>query len=475
MNTPERKFQVFTRQNLDKLPQMQRLSDEQRLAMKTVAHVLPFRVNNYVVEDLIDWDNIPDDPMFQLTFPQAGMLKEEDFQTIRGMLLRDASPAELKPEIKRIQYSLNPHPAGQKSLNVPHENGEPVPGMQHKYRETVLFFPMAGQTCHAYCTYCFRWPQFVGLDDMKFASKEASGLVNYLRAHKEVTSVLITGGDPMIMRTALLRQYIEPLLKEPGLEHVTSIRFGTKAPAYWPYRFTQGEDADDLMRLIGEIREAGKDAAIMAHFSVLRELQTDVAQLAIKRLISAGATVRTQAPLIRHVNDNADNWAQMWRQQVKLGAIPYYMFIERDTGARGYFEVPLWRAFMIFTEAYRQVTGLARTVRGPSMSCTPGKVLISGVAEIHGEKAFVLKMLQARDPAWVNQVFFAKYDQRATWMDQLKPAFGEEEFFFAEGMRDIRAAGEGRVWLPTEVDALEETWRMDPVEPDHEHDRKKPE
>ncbi|MCA8913018.1 MAG: lysine 2,3-aminomutase, partial [Planctomycetes bacterium] len=241
---PERRFQVYGKAHIDKLPQLQKLTDQQRLAMKTVAEVLPFRVNNYVVEELIDWDNIPDDPMFQLTFPQQGMLRPEDFELIRGMIQRGADAKEMAPEIKRIQYGLNPHPAGQKSLNVPHENGEPVPGMQHKYRETVLFFPMAGQTCHAYCTYCFRWPQFVGLDDMKFASKEAVGLVEYLKRHKEVTSVLITGGDPMIMRTQLLRQYVEPLLG-PGLEHVTSIRFGTKAPAYWPYRFTHGPDSDD--------------------------------------------------------------------------------------------------------------------------------------------------------------------------------------------------------------------------------------
>jgi L-lysine 2,3-aminomutase len=329
---------------------------------------------------------------------------------------------------------------------------------------------MAGQTCHAYCTYCFRWPQFVGLDDMKFAAREATGLVEYLKQHHEVTSVLFTGGDPMIMNTRVLRAYVEPLLNTPGLEHIASIRFGTKAPAYWPYRFTQGEDADDLMRLFGEIRAAGKDCAIMAHFSHRRELETDVAQAAIRRLVSAGATVRTQAPLIRHVNDNADQWAQMWRLQVRLGAVPYYMFVERDTGARGYFEVPLWRAHMIFTEAYRQVTGLARTVRGPSMSCTPGKVMIDGVAEIQGEQVFVLKMLQGRDPAWVNRVFFAKYDQRATWMDQLEPAFGEREFFFEEGMRQVVNTGEGRVWLPTEVEALDETWKIEIPEPERRRD-----
>lgn len=461
----ERKFQVFTAQTMDRVPQVAALDEDTRLSMRAVAHVLPFRVNNYVVEELIDWDNIPDDPMFQLTFPQPGMLQPHDLETIRGML-RSGAPAQvLNAEVRRIQCGLNPHPAGQKSLNVPHEHGHAIPGMQHKYRETVLFFPMAGQTCHAYCTYCFRWPQFVGLDDMKFASKEVAPLVEYLKQHKEVTSVLITGGDPMIMRTELLRQYIEPLLT-PELEHVASIRIGTKAPAYWPYRFTHGQDADDLMRLLGDIRDAGRDCAIMAHYSLKKELETDVAKLAVRRLRDAGATVRCQAPLIRHVNDNADNWAQMWRAQIKLGAVPYYMFVERDTGARGYFEVPLWRAYEIFTEAYRQVTGLARTVRGPSMSCTPGKVLIDGIAEVHGEKVFVLKFIQARDPAWTNRVFFAKFDRRATWMDQLKPAFGETDFFFEEDMRRMRETGEARVWLPTEVDALEETWRMDIPEPE---------
>ena len=112
----QRKLQVYGKPHIDKLPQLQRMSEEQRLAMKTVAEVLPFRVNNYVVEELIDWDNAPDDPMFQLTFPQQGMLKPEDFEIIRGMVQRAASTKEMAPEVKRIQYSLNPHPAGQKMM-----------------------------------------------------------------------------------------------------------------------------------------------------------------------------------------------------------------------------------------------------------------------------------------------------------------------------------------------------------------------
>ncbi len=106
------------------------------------------------------------------------------------------------------------------------------------------------------------------------------------------------------------------------------------------------------------------------------------------------------------------------------------MFIARDTGAHHYFSLPLVRTWEIFREAYQNVSGLCRTVRGPTMSTNPGKIQILGVTEIKGEKVFELRYLQGRDPDWVQQPFFAKYDEAATWLNELKPAFGAEQFFF---------------------------------------------
>lgn len=438
-------FRAYQRKDIDSLPQLQRLPAEERLAIQAVSAVLPFRVNGYVLDNLIRWERVPEDPYYQLTFPQRGMLSDADFATMVDLVRRDAPKAELEAEARRIQLSLNPHPAGQLELNVPSLGEDPLPGMQHKYRETVLFFPSQGQTCHAYCTYCFRWPQFVGLDELRFANNEAEKLVAYLRGHPEVSSVLFTGGDPLIMKTAVIRRYVEPLLG-PGLEHVTTIRLGTKAPAYWPYRFVTDKDADDLLRLFDEVRAAGKHLALMAHFSHPRELETPVAQAALRRIMATGSVVRCQAPLIRHVNDDASIWADMWRLQVQLGAVPYYMFVERDTGPKNYFDVPLARAHEIFTAAYRRVSGLARTVRGPSMSATPGKVKVLGTAEVHGEKVFVLSFEQGRDPAWVGRPFFARYDEEASWLDQLRPALGEKEFFFEPAMREIKTTGRSHAW-----------------------------
>jgi L-lysine 2,3-aminomutase len=285
----------------------------------------------------------------------------------------------------------------------------------------------------------------VGIDDLKFAAREAESLSEYLRDHKEVQSLLFTGGDPMIMKTSVIRRYVEPLL-DNEYAHLVSIRFGTKATAYWPYRFLTDPDADDLLRLFEEITNAGRHVAIMAHCSHPREMETPVAQAAMRRIASTGAVIRCQAPLIKHVNDNADAWSDMWRTQVALGAVPYYTFVERDTGPKNYFEVPLARALSIFSEAYSRVSGLARTVRGPSMSATPGKVLVDGITEVRGEKVFVLKFLQARDPAWANRPFFAKFDPAATWLTDLQPAFGESEFFFEKKMAELKRQKRMPAW-----------------------------
>ena len=431
------KFQVYQARDIDKLVQLKRLGAKQIAEIKAVAAVFPFRVNNYVVEELINWDQIPDDPIFRLTFPQAGMLEDEDLRRMVHLISNNAPPLQIKAEARAIQMKLNPHPAGQMDLNVPVKDDDAISGIQHKYDETLLFFPTQGQTCHAYCTYCFRWAQFVGLEDLRFAARETDALVSYLQKHPDVTDVLITGGDPLVMKTKVLRRYLEPLIKnKPG--GLATIRLGTKSTAYWPYRFLSDRDADDLLRLFEEVNAAGIHLSIMSHYSHPRELETPAAQAAVKRILSTGAVVRCQAPLIKGVNDNPHVWADMWRKQVALGAIPYYMFVERDTGPKHYFEVNLHRALDIFQDAYRQVSGLCRTVRGPSMSCTPGKVLIDGVCTIGGEKVFALKFIQGRSAQWVNKLFFAKYDPTATWFSDLKPAFGDDHFFFEDDLQQLR-------------------------------------
>lgn len=428
-------YKSYSLRNYDQIPQLGKLSRIEKKAIEIVGHVLPFKTNNYVIEQLIDWNNIPDDPIYTLTFPRKEMLLHHHYSKIEKMVSDNIGKEIFDNAVYNIRLELNPHPDGQR-YNLPTINGNQLNGIQHKYRETVLFFPSQGQTCHAYCTFCFRWPQFVGMQEIKFAMKETDLLVQYLIEHREVTDVLFTGGDPMIMKTQILASYIEPLLDDE-LYNIQTIRIGTKSIGYWPYRFLTDDDADELMRLFEKIVKKGKNLAIMAHFNHPVELSTNAAADAIRRIRSTGAQIRTQSPVLKHINDTPEVWSEMWRKQVNLNCIPYYMFVARDTGAQHFFGMPLVNAWKIFREAYQKVSGVCRTVRGPSMSTTPGKIQVLGVGEINQDKIIVMRFLQGRNPDWVARPFFAEYDENAIWFDELKPAFGKEKFFFEEELESI--------------------------------------
>ncbi|THH18167.1 hypothetical protein EW146_g2773 [Bondarzewia mesenterica] len=436
-----KKIQLLTRSHIPELfaSRAPHLSTEDYMA---AASVFPMRANNYVVDELIDWSRVPDDPIFRLVFPQPDMLGKNELTMMRDALARNTDKVEIRELAESIRSALNPHPANQKQENVPHVHGEPIEGMQHKYRETCLFFPTEGQYCHSYCTYCFRWAQFTAVgSDQQFQSKDVQQLVDYIKANRDITDLLFTGGDPMVMHAQQFSRYIDALLADPGTEVLSTIRIGTKSLSYWPYRYLTDPDAKELLGVFERIVKSGRQVSIMAHFSHPAELQGAAVQEAIRRIRATGANIRCQAPLIRRVNDQAHIWADMWRTQTRLGAIPYYMFIERDTGAKHYFEVPLARAYDIYKEALSSVAGTARTAQGPSMSASPGKIQVVGITTVPTasgpEKVFVLRFVQARNPAWMKETFFAKFDEHASWLSDLKPAFGEKEFFYEAEYRDL--------------------------------------
>lgn len=428
-NSP--KLKVFTNKQLGRLTQFLALPEEAQQSVKVATEVFPFRVNQYVADELVDWDNWQTDPMFRLLFPQKEMLNEEQYRRLEKALLSE-DKSLVSETVKSIRSHLNPHPAGQMELNVPQIDGNILEGIQHKYKETVLFFPKQGQTCHSYCSFCFRWAQFIGDKSLQFAAREAQQLVNYLQQHKEVSDILITGGDPLVMKTKNLKAYIDTIINAPGLEHIQTIRIGTKALTFWPYRFVGDNDADELMTLFESVIASGRQLALMAHYNHWKELDTDIAKQAIQRVRSTGAIIRSQGPLLKGINDDPEVWSKLWTMQTNLGIYPYYMFVERDTGAQHYFEVPLVKAWEIYRQAISSVSGLARTARGPSMSASPGKIEIQGVTQINNQRVLALRFIQGRNPDWVQRPFYAEYNEEATWLNDLKPAFGENRFFFEQ-------------------------------------------
>ncbi|MEO6176436.1 MAG: lysine 2,3-aminomutase [Flavobacterium circumlabens] len=407
------KFKSYTLGQLDKIPQLSGLSEEQIEEIKIVSSIYPFKTNNYVLEKLIDWNNIPDDPIFRLNFPHKEMLLTEDFEQLK-QIRATGTDEEIKEVIYNIRMRLNPHPAGQVDLNSAYINDDKLEGIQHKYRDILLFFPSQSQTCHAYCTFCFRWPQFINDLDFKIQSKEIGPLLEYLHENPQISEVLFTGGDPMIMNSRVLDSYIEPLLK---VDSIKTIRIGTKALSYWPYKFTTDEDAEGMLNVLAKVTKAGKHLGFMAHFNHPVELEPPVVKEAIDNLIKIGATIRTQSPLLRFINNSPETWTKMWEKQVHLNCIPYYMFLPRDTGAQHYFAETLERAHEIYTEAIRNCTGLASTAKGPVMSMTHGKVEILGVKD----DLYTLRYVKHRDDSKTFKVFTAQsISPKPMWIGDLQ-------------------------------------------------------
>ena len=421
-------IKLFTEPTVSKIPALSRLEERYLTEMSVVSRVLPFRVNNYVLDELIQWSNVPGDPLFRLFFPSRGMLSVEQYDSVSDAIATHDDELITKV-IRSVRAELNPHPDDQQTTNVPLLRGQEIRGLQHKYRETILMFPPDAQTCHSYCSFCFRWPQFVKQEELRMALQNREMMLEYVENDRNISDVLVTGGDAMFMKTKRLRFYLEGFL-DKKLDHVSSIRIGTKSLSFWPYRFLNEPDSADLLDLFRELISGGKHVALMAHYNHPRELETKPAQAAIAAVQASGAVIRSQGPILRGINDQASTWTELWRKQVRLGIVPYYMFVARDTGARSQFDLPLAAALEIYEEAVRSISGLGRTVRGPIMSAGPGKVEILGHQTVGSEDVFVLRLVQSRNPLWSHKVFYAQYSASASWFDELKPAFGQPNFFF---------------------------------------------
>ena len=136
------RYVSYTLSNFREIPHIHNLSEEKQFEIEVVGNVLPFKTNNYVVDNLIDWSEPLVDPMFILTFPQREMLTESHYEEMSAALKEGRDKKTIQTIANKIRYQLNPHPAGQMEHNIPQlSDGTKLYGMQHKYKETILFFP----------------------------------------------------------------------------------------------------------------------------------------------------------------------------------------------------------------------------------------------------------------------------------------------------------------------------------------------
>jgi lysine 2,3-aminomutase len=391
----------------------------------------------------INWQKFEKDSIFQLVFPQPGMVKPAAVKAY----LEAKSEEERQTLISDyIKSNTNPHD-GKQQLNKPwfeNEDGELVilEGSQHKYPQCQLLFDKTTQSCFAFCTYCFRHAQVRGDEDM-FNQVEIKPVHDYIKKHKEITDFLITGGDGGYMPYDRLKAYALPLIEDSELSHIKTLRIGSRALTFDPEMILTN-NYTKVLDLFKKLIDNGVQVLWMAHFSTPREVLNPGTIAAIRRFRSYGITVKSQSPIMNHislftdangkvdVDRSAQNWIDLGNIFAMLTVGFHSMYCARPTGEHHYFTVPLAEINKVFNKVYKTLPSINRPSRYITMTSSAGKTSILGTTEINGEKLFALKFNESRNMDWMDKVFLAKYDEVENTVEKLKPYEGKKYFFEEE-------------------------------------------
>jgi len=407
--------------------------------------VYRFMATKHVL-NTIKWADFEKDSVFQLVFPQPGMIPE----AITKAYLAATSEEERERIVRNYIRQTNPHD-GKQQLNKPtfiNEDGEieVIEGSQHKYPQCKLIFDVQTQNCFAFCNYCFRHAQVRGDDDM-FIQKDVHQIHVYLKQHKEVTDVLITGGDAGFLSAERFEQYITPVIEDPELSHIKTIRLGTRVLTYNPEMIiTPGYSR--MLNLFKRLYDNGIQLAFMSHFSTPREVLNLSTLAAIRRLKAHGVTLKSQSPIMNHIslftNENgavdvdrsAQNWIDLGNIFAMLGIGFHSIYFARPTGEFHYFNQPIAQIDKVFSKIYRDLASLNRPSRYITQTSSAGKISLLGTVDLPGQKLFAFKFNEGRNMEWMDKVYLAYYDEKENTIIKLKP-YGFDKHFYEEELAEI--------------------------------------
>ncbi len=357
-------MKVKNPQYITRIEKVDELGQREKKELKQVTDKFAFRTNSYY-QRLINWDD-PNDPLRRIIIPSMNELE------VWGKL--DASDEH--------KYTK-------------------APGLEHKYEFTAVL--LLNDVCAGYCRFCFRKRLFMDINDE--VARDVSKGLQYIREHKEINNVLLTGGDPLVMSTRKLGNIIRQLRE---MDHVQIIRIGSKVPAFNPYRILYDQS---LLEMLGRYSTDEKKIYLMAHFNHPREL-TQEALRAMSLLQKAGVVTVNQTPLLRGINDDVEVLAELFNKLSYAGIPPYYVFQCRPTAGNKMFSVPIEEGWEIFEQARMKGSGLAKRARFV-MSHSTGKVEILG----KNDEYVYFRYHRAANPEEKARFLIFRSNPQAHWLD----------------------------------------------------------
>jgi lysine 2,3-aminomutase len=339
-----------------------RFDEEEKL--KQVIQIHPMRISPYYMS-LINWGD-PHDPMKKIAVPSFEELNPEGFYDTSGEA----------------------------------ENTK-MPGLQHKYAETALI--LATNRCATYCRHCFR-KRLVGLPSEEIL-KRFEDAADYIAQHEEINNVLISGGDPLVLKNEIIERFLEVLTK---IDHLRFIRFGSRTPVTLPSRFADPK----ILALFKKYSRIDKRLYVVTQFNHPREI-TPQSISAVSNLIESGVLLSNQTVLLRGVNDDPETLASLMNSLVSIGVTPYYVFQCRPVKrVKHHFQVPICEGVRIVEKAKANCNGHSKRFKYV-MSHKTGKIEILGI--MNGDIYF--KCHEAKDRANLGMMFKRPVNETAGWLD----------------------------------------------------------
>ncbi len=360
---------------VDELKQYIPLSPEEDAELRKVVDIHPMNIPRYYLS-LIDIDN-PDDPVRKLCVPDA----------------QEMVVAGAMGETTKDPYGDDKHDKGN--------------GVLHKYGYTALV--VASEYCAMYCRHCFR-KRMIGLSN-DLTVKNFENAAHYIAGHPEITNAILSGGDPLMLPTAVLRKMLG-YLKDIG--HLNHVRIGSRVPVSYPLRLF-----DDELIAVLRAFNAEKTLFIPTHFNHAREI-TPVSAQAVRRLRNAGVTVNNQAVLLSGVNDSVEALVDLMNGLLRIGVNPYYLYQCMPVArVRHHFQVPLKKGVDLVDRARRNFDGYAKRFKF-IIGHDIGKLEICGRID----DKLILKQLHARNghEEEVSRLLVRQLTENGGWLDDLPEA-----------------------------------------------------
>ncbi len=351
---------------VDELAQVMPMTEDEKRSLNEIADRHPMRITRYYF-DLINWQD-PNDPIRKLSVPSLSELDESGDYDTSG----EASNTKM-------------------------------PGIQHKYHTTALV--LSTNVCYMYCRHCFR-KRMVGYSTEETLTRMEESIA-YIKDHKEINNVLISGGDSFALDNHVIEEYLKHLSE---IEHLDFIRFGTRIPVVFPQRIYMDEE---LLRLLKHYLTK-KEIVVVTQFNHPKEL-TEEAKKGIKALKNIGIAVKNQTVLLKGINDQPDVLAELMNGLTAIGIQPYYLFQCRPVKyVKEHFQVPFYEGIDIVAEAKKKMNGLGKGFKF-AMSHPRGKIEIIGKTDTQ----FIFKFQQNKFEEDSDRLFFVDIDKKSAWLDDV--------------------------------------------------------